>query len=125
MAERKKRASTWLLPGGILLLAALSLGGILFFSGHGASRAEVYVDGVLTQRIDLRTVAAPYTLDLGAGNRLEVRRGEVRMVWANCPDQICVHQSWSASPAKPIVCLPNRVTVLLTGGDGDVDGVLG
>ena len=47
------------------------------------------------------------------------------MVWADCPDQICVHQSWSSSPAKPIVCLPNRVTVLLVGGDGEVDGVLG
>ena len=47
------------------------------------------------------------------------------MVWANCPDQICVHQSWSSSPAKPIVCLPNRVTVLLVGGGNQVDGVLG
>ena len=87
--------------------------------------AEVYMDGVLEQRIDLRTVTEPYTLDLGDGNRLEVRRGAVRMVWADCPDQICVHQSWSSSPAKPIVCLPNRVTVLLVGGDGEVDGVLG
>lgn len=121
MTERKNR----LLLGGILLLAVLSLGGILLFSGRGASAAEVYVDGVLTRRIDLRTVTEPYTLDLGAGNRLEVRRGEVRMVWADCPDQICVHQSWSSSPAKPIVCLPNRVTVLLVGGGGNVDGVLG
>jgi hypothetical protein len=125
MSERKKELSPRLLLGGLLLLAALGLGGILLFSGGGASMAEVYMDGVLEQRIDLRTVTEPYTLELGDGNRLEVRRGAVRMVWADCPDQICVHQSWSSSPAKPIVCLPNRVTVLLVGGDGEVDGVLG
>ncbi len=125
MSERKKELSPRLLLGGLLLLAALGLGGILLFSGGGASMAEVYMDGVLEQRIDLRTVTEPYTLELGDGNRLEVRRGAVRMVWADCPDQICVHQSWSSSPAKPIVCLPNRVTVLLVGGNGEVDGVLG
>ena len=125
MTDRKKEFSPRLLLGGILVLAALCLGSILLFSRQGAAAAEIYVDGELTRRVDLRSAAVPYTLDLGPGNRLEVRRGAVRMVWADCPDQICVHRSWSSSPAKPIVCLPNRVTVLLVGGAEDVDGVLG
>ena len=114
-----------LLLGGIVLLAVLALGCLLLFSGRGAVTAEVYRDGKLVQRIDLRSVTAAYTLDIGEGNRLEVERGRVRMLWADCPDQICVHQSWSSSAAKPIVCLPNRVTVILTGGKSGPDGVLG
>ena len=113
------------LLGGILLLAAAALACLLLFSGKGAETAEVYRDGKLETRIDLRNVPVPYTLDVGEGNTLEVERGRVRMLRADCPDQICVHQSWSSSAAKPIVCLPNRVTVILSGGRMGPDGVLG
>ena len=124
MEKRPGPLSPRLLAGGLVLLALLGLGGLLLFSGKGAAGAEVYMDGVLVEKLDLRFVPQPYTLDLGEGNRLEVQQGRVRMVWADCPDQICVHQQWSSSPSRPIVCLPNRVTVLLVGGQDEVDGVL-
>ncbi|MBR5700983.1 MAG: NusG domain II-containing protein [Oscillospiraceae bacterium] len=123
--DSKPELSLKLLLGGILLLAAAALGCLLLFSGRGAATAEVYRDGKLVQRIDLGSVSEPYTLDIGEGNTIEVERGRIRMLRADCPDQICVHQSWSASAAKPIVCLPNRVTVILAGGQSDPDGVLG
>ena len=121
----KSEFSFKLLLGGILLLGAAALGCLLLFSGRGAVTAEVYRDGELVRRIDLRNVSEPYTLEIGEGNTLEVERGRVRMLRADCPDQICVRQSWSSSAAKPIVCLPNRVTVILTGGGSGPDGVLG
>ena len=120
----KSEISLRLLLGGILLLAAVSVL-LLLYSGGGAGTAEVYRDGELVQRIDLRNVTASYTLEIGEGNVLEVERGRVRMLRADCPDQICVHQSWSSAAAKPIVCLPNRVTVILSGGGAGPDGVLG
>lgn len=123
--DGKSELSLRLLLGGILLLAAAALVCLLLFSGRGAETAEVYLDGKLVQRIDLRTVTAPYTLEVGGGNTLEVERGRVRMLRADCPDQICVRQSWSSAAAKPIVCLPNRVTVILSGGNAGPDGVLG
>ena len=121
----KPEFSLRLLLGGILLLAAAALVCLLLFSRNGAETAEVYRDGKLERRIDLRNVPVPYTLDIGEGNILEVERGRVRMLRADCPDQICVHQRWSSTAAKPIVCLPNRVTVILSGRDGGPDGVLG
>ena len=123
--DGKPELSLRLLLGGVLLLAAAALCCLLLFSGRGAATAEVYRDGKLVRRIDLGSVTSPYTLDVGEGNTLEVERGRVRMLRADCPDQICVHQSWSSSAAKPIVCLPNRVTVILTGGGNGPDGVLG
>ena len=123
--ESKSEYSLRQLLGGILLLAAAALGCLLLFSGREAKAAEIYQDGKLVRRIDLRSVTASYTLELGEGNTLEVERGRVRMLRANCPDQICVHQSWTSAAAKPIVCLPNRVTVILSGGGAEPDGVLG
>ena len=123
--DGKPELSLKLLLGGILLIAAAAVGFLLLFSGQGAATAEIYRDGNLVRRIDLGSVTSPFTLDVGEGNTLEVEQGRVRMLQANCPDQICVHQSWSSSAAKPIVCLPNRVTVILTGGGSGPDGVLG
>ena len=123
--DRKPELSLKLLLGGILLIAAAAVGFLLLFSGQGAATAEIYRDGNLVRRIDLGSVTSPFTLDVGEGNTLEVEQGRIRMLRANCPDQICVHQSWSSSAAKPIVCLPNRVTVILTGGGSGPDGVLG
>ena len=124
MSDRNRTLSPRLLAGGLVLLALLGLAGLLLSFRGGASAAEIYRDGELTERIDLRVVPRPYTLDLGEGNRLEVEQGRVRMIWADCPDQICVNQGWSSSPARPIVCLPNRITVILVGGDSGIDGVL-
>ncbi len=123
--DGKSEISLRLLLGGILLLAAAALVCLLLLSGRGAKTAEVYRDGVLIRRIDLRNVPAPYTIEVGDGNTLEVERGRVRMLRADCPDQICVHQSWSSAAAKPIVCLPNRITVVLSGNGNEPDGVLG
>ena len=35
-----------------------------------------------------------------------------------------MRMGWTSSPAKPIVCLPNGVTVTVTGGGGEEDAVL-
>lgn len=123
--DGKPEFSLRLLLGGILLLTAAALGCLLLFSARGARSAEIYRDGKLVQRVDLRNVPVPYTLDVGEGNTLEVERGRIRMLRADCPDQVCVHQSWSSAAAKPIVCLPNRVTVILSGSGCEPDGVLG
>lgn len=47
-------------------------------------------------------------------NTIVIKDGAVRMQSAECRDHICV-KSGSATPARPIVCLPNRVVVTVTG----------
>ena len=54
---------------------------------------------------------------------LDVAAGEIRVVSADCPDQVCV-ASGVARPGKPIVCAPNGVSVSLSGSsEGEVDAV--
>jgi hypothetical protein len=98
---------------------------LLAFSGARAllapkngARARIYKDGELFCTIDLSSVAEPYTVQVGGGNVVRVERGRIRMESADCPDKLCVGQGWSSSAAKPIVCLPNRVTIIVEGGSG-------
>lgn len=114
---------TSLLCGGLVLLLLGSALMLLLRRG-GAETAEIYRDGVLYQTVSLRGVSAPYTIEL-EGNTIEIAEGKLRMLEADCPDGLCVREGWSDSEAKPIVCLPNRVTVILRGGGTAADGVTG
>lgn len=113
---------TVILCGGLALLLIGSVLALLLHRG-GADRADIYRDGELLMSVSLRGVAEPYTIEL-EGNTVEIDEGRVRMRDADCPDGLCVGQGWTDSDAKPIVCLPNRVTVLPRGASG-ADGVTG
>ena len=91
-----------------------------------AATARITRDGVLLEEIDLNAVDRPYsfTLEDGSGsNTVSVEQGRIRVSEADCPDQICVHQGWISDSALPIVCLPHRLMIEITGGG--LDGAAG
>lgn len=75
--------------------------------------ARIYQNGQLLYAIDLSRVGETYTLDIsgdnGQKNVVEVRNGEVGMVSASCPDQLCVNMGFTHTEAMPVTCLPNQV----------------
>jgi hypothetical protein len=58
---------------------------------------------------------------LGAAT-VEVANGKIRMLEANCPEQICVKQGWIQEPGASIVCLPGKVIIHID-GKATVDAV--
>lgn len=108
----------------ILVIAALISAGFLLLRPKGGTEAEIYLDGELVRTIDLDSLTEPLEIPVGDGNVVQAEQGRVRMLSADCPDKLCVHMGWSDSPARPIVCLPNRVTVVITGTDGESDAVI-
>jgi len=93
-----------------------------------ASYAHIYKNGVLTETVDLNAVTEPYTItfeDSLGTNVIEVDRGRVRMLQADCPDRTCVRHGWVSGAATPIVCLPHRVVITFEGGSPDIDAVVG
>ncbi len=53
---------------------------------------------------------------------VEIRKGEVRVVDASCPNKLCERQGWVSSGA--IVCLPNRISVLVGSQEKPKDGAV-
>jgi len=100
----------------------------LLFWQEPASYAHIYKYGVLTETVSLDAVTKPYTIiveDSLGTNVIEVERGRVRMLQADCPDKTCVRQGWASGAATPIVCLPHRLVITLDGGNPDIDAVVG
>jgi len=121
-ADRKRRADLMVI--GALLLLALVLYLVL-----GAFRTEggevvVRVDGVETERHALSEDGV-YPLN-GGSNILVISGGQAWLSEANCPDLLCVRQGKIHYTGQSIICLPNRLTVTVEGGEsGDVDFVAG
>ena len=83
------------------------------FAPKNGSTALIYLDGELFTEIDLTNVSESYTMQIGTGNIILIEPGQVSMYWADCPDGLCIKQGAVSSPIQPIVCLPNKVMIIV------------
>ena len=120
MARRRTFARDICLISAFLLIACVSLLVNRSCSSTG-EWAGVKVNGVETARYSL-SENGTYVLN-GGTNVLEIRDGQARMTEADCPNHLCVKQGPVRYSGQSIVCLPNKVTVTLTGGKGTYDFV--
>ena len=108
----------------ILVLICLGAGAFLLLRPKGTLRAEIWLDGVLVETVDLTCLTEPREIRVGEHVAVLAEPGRVRIEHSDCPDKLCEKMGWSSSPAKPLICLPNRVTVAVTGGREETDAVL-
>ncbi len=111
-----------------LVLIAAAVGGI-FYSREAVSQSSGVVIEVNGK--------PEYTFPLGADRIvsvngpigkevIEIRDRKVRIKEAPCPNQLCVREGWVSQGV--IVCVPNRIVVLVGGGKNGrkkVDAVSG
>ena len=96
---------------------------------HEAKTAKIVQNGKVIQTVDLESVTEPYeftvTADNGGENTIRVERGRIAVIHASCPDKICVNRGFIDNPLFPIVCLPNKLSVVITDENNDIDAVAG
>lgn len=102
---------------GILLLSVLAA---YLYGGRMPDNpvAEIYVDGSLYRAVPMKGLAAPLEIEIvqeDRTNTVVVTSKTVCMKSADCRDKLCVKQGAIDNGLLPIVCLPNRVTVKITG----------
>lgn len=100
----------------LLLLVALTL----YFSlaPRSGGEAEVYLNGDLVATMPL-TQEGEWICD---HLKVVVSNGTVRVVDADCPDKICMKRGEISRAGESIVCLPNRVVVVIS-GKGEVEAI--
>lgn len=107
----------------ILLILGLVVAGVVALAltrpGQEAAQVEVYADGTLVWQCPL---AEAGTFEIN-GVTVSVADAGARVLSSDCRDQTCVHMGVIHLAGESIVCLPNRVSVLLTGEDA-LDAVL-
>ena len=105
-----------LLIGILLLLAIVIWLGMGLLGKKEGAYAIVTVDGSFYGKYSLDT---PQEISITIGetvtNILEIKDGKADMIHADCPDQLCVHQSSISRSKESIICLPNKVVVTVEG----------
>lgn len=111
----------------IIIAAVMTLScGVLaarYFGAGGERIAYIYSENELVKTIDLNAVVQPYSFTVtsskGGSNTIEVRRGEIGVTDASCPDDICVNTGFISSPVLPIVCLPNELVIRISSSEDE------
>jgi len=134
-AGRSERRSTmlgrWWAPGDILIvLAVVALSVFLIaqsvIGAGGGTDLEIRVTAN-GEEVLVRPLGEDYeeltVRGFEGDSYLEISGGRVRMIDSACPDKLCVKSGWISRPGESIVCLPNRVVIEITGGEGGPDVV--
>ena len=72
----------------------------------------VLIDGEETASYSLNESDDEFTINNGT-NTIQISEGRVRMIGSNCPDQICVHHKEISKNNETIVCLPNKIVLVI------------
>ena len=118
MEETKKKNYTRdLVLVGALVLIALA---VLFFtrSRQGQESGAVAVVSINGEEAGRYPLSKNGTFPLNGGtNILVIEGGEAWVSEASCPDQICMQMGRISRNAEFIACLPNRVLIVIEGGE--------
>ncbi len=56
-------------------------------------------------------------------SELEIASGAIRFLASPCRHKICVRSGWHRRAGAVAACVPNRISVVLNGRQGELDGI--
>ncbi len=110
MEQKKKERNDRILIVGIILCAVLLAVVFLLKGSNLGTTVVVSVDGEEHGRYSL---LKEQVVQIGDTNTLIIHNHEADMLFAECPDQICVKHTPISGTDESIICLPNKVVVTI------------
>ena len=127
----------------LLLIAIASVIWIVLVKNTKGETVTIASNGVTLKTVDLNTIDgeliltvindpsdenSPYIVEgnkpLGNHyNVIRITREGAEIIDSDCSTHICIHEGITDSPAKPIVCLPNKLLITVIGENTDTDAV--
>lgn len=110
----------------ILVLVILCVAGACLFmytkfGQKNAGKVVVKIDG---EEKGTYSLSKNTEVSINNTNVFVIEDGEVKMIRANCPDQICVKHKAISKNKESIICLPNKVVVeIVSDEQADLDTI--
>ena len=109
----KKKLRYDILFISVLLCLSLVLGFIIFFNRKEGKVVHVEIDGQVIAEYSL-DVDGEYSLNDGT-NILKISNGTAYLIFANCPDKTCEKTGKIRYVGESIICLPNKLSIVIQG----------
>jgi hypothetical protein len=110
MDEKKKERNDRILIVGIIVCAVLVA---TFFWLKGSVIGTTVVVSVDGEEYGRYSLLKEQVVQIGDTNTLVIHNHEADMLFAECPDQICVKHTPITDTDENIICLPNKVVVTI------------
>lgn len=110
MKDKKKERNDRFLIAGIMICAVLLTVAFLLKGSGVGTTVVVSVGGEEYGRYSL---LKEQVVQINDTNTLVIHNHEADMLFAECPDQICVKHTPISSTDENIICLPNKVVVTI------------
>ncbi len=120
------RTRYWVMFFAGLLIVCSLISVFLFTKKTTGTIANLYQDGVCIYSVDLSSVKEAYEFtvrDDRGYNTIRVEPGRIRVLEADCRDEVCVKTGWTEDHAAPIVCLPHRLVIRIEETAKNPDGI--
>lgn len=119
ISKTLQSARFWIVTFLLILIACLCV--IFINKNADGSVAEVYVEDEIVAEIPLCD-DGEYPINTRFGtNILQIKDGKVRVMSADCENQICVGDGWTDKPNKPLVCAPHHLVVVIADDENSVE----
>ena len=101
-----------ILVGGVLVICLTAYLFLHVILPEEGSKVVIWVDGEKISEVSLKE-DGEYTIDAGNGKKdvLKIENGQAKMLLADCPDHLCLHQPAIFHGGETIVCLPLKIVV--------------
>ncbi|APF27243.1 hypothetical protein NPD7_2725 [Clostridium sporogenes] len=117
----------------VSILLALSVISIIFFKFFVKSENAVAIikqNGKIIEKIDLSKVKEKKELKINYNDKdhkgyniIEIDKGSVRFIDADCPDKVCIKSGVLKKPGETAACLPHKLIITIEKSDKEVDEV--
>ncbi|NFL97325.1 NusG domain II-containing protein [Clostridium botulinum] len=117
----------------VSVLLALSVISIIFFKFFVKSENAVAVikqNGKIIEKVDLSKVKEKRQLKINYNDKdhkgynvIEIDKGSIRFIDADCPDKICIKSGVLKKPGETAACLPHKLIITIEKNDKEVDEV--
>ena len=128
MSEFKKNLK-WVCVFAAVIAACIAVIVFRTSTAPQGKTAKILSDSETVRTVDLENVTEPYEFTVnaenGGENTIRVEKGKIAVVEASCPDKICMGRGFISGAEPPIVCLPNRLSVVVDGDGNGVDAIVG
>ena len=131
------------MTGILLIFTALSVLWIFMAKTGKGEKVEIVSNGVCLWTCDLSGINeelfltvindpadenSPYVIEgnIPSGSHYNVIRITSEgacIIDSDCATHICIHEGITSSPSKPLVCLPNKLLITVTGESSDTDAI--
>jgi len=112
----------------ILIAVSIVLFGLYWlmmrdFNGATDKIVVIYKDDDIIWTLPMQKDRIIQLEPFGVSMVVEIRDQKVRVLSSSCQQQICVRKGWTGQVHNPIICIPNKITIDVTGADPGYDAI--